>query len=406
MPYFRYRAINDNGKVITGMVESSNKIVVMEIIKTLGLYPVTIKKIKNYWIAKIIKWLIYGKVKRKDIIEFSNNLSVMLNAGIPLLSSLEDIASTTENRYFKEKILSIVSMIQMGSTFSDAISLHKDIFPEIFIKLVTVGEETGRLAQSLKDISKHLQRMETLISAVKRALLYPIFSILIITVVLIFWLVYVLPKIEKLFKEMGIPLPLLTRIVMGISRFTKDYWYFILGFILICYVMFVIIKKNKTVKLKIDRIKFSIPIVKLIVHNKVLAIFSEQMEILLTAGIGIDRAFELSAPVTDNYYVMKIIKQVKEEIIAGSSITDALRIHWIFPPMFIRMVYIGEQTGRLTEQFIFLAEHFIEKLEDIIHKIGKMLEPIIILIIGLLFIIFILSILLPIYDLVVKIGVI
>jgi type II secretory pathway component PulF len=403
MPYFRYRAVDESGKIVKGFTESTEATTIESSIRTSGLYPISIRRV-NPWIGRTIRFLLYGKVKRKDIIEFANNLSVMLRAGIPLLTALEDIASTTENRYFREKILSISRMVQMGSTLSDAIELQRDIFPDIFIRLIRVGEETGRLDQSLKDIAEHLQRIESLASAVKRALIYPIFTIVATLSAMLFWLIYVLPKLANLFREMNIPLPFLTRVIMAVSYFTKENWYIILFAPVVIYILIKLLRKNRRIRYRLDKVKLSIPIIRVIVHNKILAIFSEQMRILLVAGIGIDRVFEIVADVLGNDYAREAVLQVREDVLAGSTISDALKKHKVFPLMLIRMVHVGEQTGALDEQFSFLSDYFINMLEDISQKIGKMLEPIIIVILGMFFIIIILGLLIPVYDLVSKIG--
>jgi|Deesub1362B_J571_1020462.scaffolds.fasta_scaffold00104_9 type II secretory pathway component PulF len=402
MPYFRYRAIDESGRLVKGLAEASDPSAIESSIRGAGQYPLMIKKI-NPWLGQFIG-LFRGRVKRKDIIEFSNNLSVMLKAGIPLLTALEDIASTTENKYFREKILAISKMVQMGSTFSDAIEAHRDIFPDIFVRLVRVGEETGRLDQSLKDISEHLQRIEALTSAVKRSLIYPIFTIVATLSAMAFWLIYVLPKLANLFREMNLSLPLITRIIMGVSDFTRQNWLFIVFTPFLIFMLYKLLTKNRRIRFRCDKMKFSLPVIRLIVHNKILAIFSEQMRILLIAGIGIDRVFEIVAEVLGNYYAKEAVLVVREDVLAGASISEALRKHDVFPLMLVRMVHVGEQTGALDEQFSFLSEYFINALEDISQKIGKLLEPIVIVILGLFFIFIILGLLIPVYDLVSKIG--
>ncbi len=402
MPYFRYRAVDEMGRVVKGVVEGTEVSAIESSIRGAGLYPIQIRRLSP-WMART-KALLRGRVKRKDIIEFSNNLSVMLRAGIPLLTALQDIASTTENKYFREKIVAISKMVQMGATLSEAVEAHRDVFPDIFIRLVRVGEETGRLDQSLKDISEHLQRIESLASAVKRSLIYPIFTIVATLSAMIFWLVYVLPKLANLFRELNLALPLLTRVIMGVSEFTKNNWLWILSVPVGLFVLYKLLKRNRRLRLRFDRAKLKLPLIKLIVHNKILAIFSEQMRILLVAGIGIDRVFEIVSEVLGNEYAKEAVLAVRDDVMAGDTISEALRRHDVFPLMLVRMVHVGEQTGALDEQFSFLSEYFINRLEDISQKIGKLLEPIVIVILGLFFILVILGLLIPVYDLVSKIG--
>ncbi len=402
MPYYRYKAVNASGESVAGLIESASPEDVEGFISNAGFYPLKIKE-TNPRVASLLKTLSARKIKRKDLIEFANNLSVMLKAGIPLLSCLEDLSVHNENRYFREKIQILYNMIQMGSTFSDALSLHRDVFPDIFIRLVAVGEETGRLDMSLKNIAEHLERMESLASAIKRALIYPVFAIVTTFGAMLFWLIYVLPKIISLFREMEISLPLMTRILMKMSDFSVNYWYIIIGLPVVIFLLWKWSRRYKRIRYKQDSIKLKAPIIRLIVQNKLLGLFSEQMRILLMAGLTIDRILDLLADVIDNEVMKDAIHRARDDIMAGESIADALRKHPVFPMLLIRMVHVGEQTGNLDDQFNFLSVHFLERLDDVTQKIGRMLEPIIIVFIGLFFVLILLGLLFPVYDLISKV---
>ncbi|RME68269.1 MAG: type II secretion system F family protein, partial [Nitrospirae bacterium] len=327
-----------------------------------------------------------------------------LKAGIPLLTALHDLSATTENRTLKEKISLIARSVEMGSSLSEAFSQHRDIFPDILIRLTSVGEETGRLDQSLREVSEHLQRMEALTGAIKRALIYPAFAITATIGAMIFWLVYVLPKLANLFQELQIKLPAITRAVMAVSRFITMNWYLFVLTPVLLFLLYKGLRRNYSFRLKTDKLKLSIPVFNLILTNRILAVFSEQMRLLLNAGIAIDRIFEITAEVIGNEYVRRAVLQTKDEVMAGSTIADALKAHPVFPPMLVRMVSVGEQTGGLDDQLGFLANFFIERLDDISQRLGKMIEPIVIAVLGLFFMVIIIALLIPVYDLVSNIG--
>lgn len=401
MPYFKYKAIDERGQIVSGSLIATDPYTVEDFIRASGLFPVRIKSVPQW--QKYIS-ITPSKVKRREIIEFTNNLSVMLKAGIPLLTALQDLATTTENRTLREKISLIARSVEMGSSLSEALSQHRDIFPDILIRLTAVGEETGRLDQSLKEVSEHLQRMEALAGALKRALIYPVFAITATLAAMIFWLVYVLPKLANLFHDLQIKLPAITRAVMGISRFITLNWYIFVLTPVVLFLLYKIFRRNESFRFKTDKLKLSIPIFNLIITNRILAVFSEQMRLLLNAGIAIDRIFEITADVIGNEYVRRAVIEARDEVMAGSTIADALRQHAVFPPMLIRMVSVGEQTGGLDEQLGFLANFFIERLDDISQRIGKMIEPIVISVLGLFFMVIIIALLIPVYDLVSNIG--
>ncbi|MEW6067977.1 MAG: type II secretion system F family protein [Nitrospirota bacterium] len=403
MPFFSYKAIDSNGDVIKGLVSSTTMDVAYDSITSRGFYILDIKK-SNERISSIKKKFLAKRVKRKDIIEFSNNLSLMIKAGLPILSSLSDLAETTENKHFSKTIEDIRRSVELGSRFSDAVAEHSEIFPDIFIRIVVIGEETGRLDKSLSDIATHLQRMEDLASSIKRAIMYPIFALIATLGALIFWLTYVLPKVISIFTDMKIALPLPTRILIYMSNFTKFYWYLIILAPLLLFLLIKILKQKKETRYYIDLAKIKILIIKHIIYNKLLAIFSEQLRILTVAGITIDRSFDIIADVIGNEVFRVAIRNSMESIAAGSRISDALRKHPVFPQIVTRMIDVGETSGTLDEQFAFLSEYYLKKLDDVSQKLGKMLEPVIIVFIGIMFAFIIIGLLFPIYDLVSNLG--
>ncbi|HCC69310.1 MAG TPA: type II secretion system F family protein [Nitrospiraceae bacterium] len=403
MPIFSYRAIDSNGTIVKGVTEGMDIDNAYNSIASTGLYVIDIKK-SNEYIASIKKRLLAKRIKRSDIIEFASNLSVMLKAGIPLLSALSDIAEATENRYFKQPIDSIRSTVELGSRFSDAVALQKHIFPDIFVRLAMVGEETGQFDKSLSDVAEHLQKMDDLAAAIKRALIYPAFAIVTTTGALLFWLIYVLPQVIDVFKDMDMVLPLPTRILIFISSFTQSYGYLILLSPVILFVLIKVLKQKKETRYYIDLAKIKFPIMKHIIYNKLLALFSEQLRILTTAGITINRSFEITADVIGNDVFKTAIEDSNQAISGGSRISDALRKHKVFPPLAIRMIDIGETSGTLDEQFTYLSEYYLKKLDAVTEKLGKMIEPIVIGVVGLMFALIIIGLLFPVYDLVAKMG--
>jgi len=403
MSYFTYKAINLDGTMISGVTEAEEINAVYDDLTAKNLNVLAVKKASNI-IIKIRNYFVIGKVKRSDVIEYVRNLAVMLRAGIPLLSAIEDSMESTDNKHLKSALADIKSQVELGSSFSEALARHKRTFPDIFIRLAKVGESTGRLDKSFSDVGDHLQRIEDLSQAIKRALFYPIFAVVTTSGALIFWLVYVLPKIMVVIKEMGVKIPVLTLILMKVSDIVALYWYLILLVIIGFFVVIQIMRSREETKYYIDLMLLKLPIIKLVVYNKLLALFNEQMRILIVAGMTIDRTLDIVASIIGNIVFKRAIIITKENISLGSRISDALREHKIFPPIVVRMVNIGETSGNLDTQFSFLSEYYIKRLDDISEKLGKMIEPILITIVGIIFILMIMAVLLPVYDLVSKIG--
>ncbi|KPK36889.1 MAG: hypothetical protein AMK70_00705 [Nitrospira bacterium SG8_35_1] len=404
MPFFAYKAVNNDGRVIRGTVEKPDIDLAYDNVTSSGLHVLTIQEsssVLDFYTRRLRIW----SVKRPEIIEFAKNLSVMVRSGMPLMTSISDMAESVDNRKFAERLHDIKRTVELGSSFSSALGNHNDIFPEIFINLIAVGEETGRLDESLSDIALHLQRMEDLKSAITRALMYPVFALVGTLGALLFWLIYVLPKMSALFTSMDVELPAITQNLILASNFSKNYWYIYILLPLFFYIILVLLSKKEATKYYIDSAKLKLPVIRLIVHNKLLALFAEQLRILMSAGVTIDRSLDIMINVIDNVVFKRALLDTREKIMLGSMVSEALKGHrGLFPNMVMRMIAIGESTGDLNEQLNYLSEYFLDKLDDISNKLGKMIEPLVILVIGGMFMIIILGLLSPIYDLISGIG--
>ena len=344
-------------------------------------------------------------IKNSDLIDFSKSMSVMLRAGVPLTVAVEDYADVTTSRLFKRILKEVLDDVVSGESLSNALEKRKSVFPNIMVRVVRIGEETGNLEKAFLDIADHLSRIETLKGNIKRALMYPVFVLFSTFGALVFWLVYVLPKITKLFVEMDIKLPGLTLFVMGLSRFTQRYFiHFILLLALVFIFLYFFRKKSEKVAYFIDSFLIKIPVVSLILNNFYLAFVAEYMKLLISAGSSINRTLELLSESLGNRVYARAIDRIRESVVLGESLSNAFSKEKLFPRLFIRMLRSGEESGLLSEQLQFAADTYYEKLNDISQKIGKMLEPFVLIIVGGLFAIIMLSLLMPVYDLVSKLG--
>lgn len=403
MSFFSYRAIDRNGKQLRGTLHAESSAEVMNELAGRGYYLLSVKPASEF-MGQLSRRLRQYRVTRSEVIELSSNLSVMISAGIPLTVALGDIMAATANQTLADILSAIRQSVEQGTTFSDAVERHGDIFPDIFIRLVRIGEETGSFDKSLADIAEHLQRMEDLSAAIKRALLYPTFAIVTTLGALVFWMVFVLPKIITTIKGMGVKLPLITRMLMGTSELMQRYWLYTPLVVMLLLLLFKAYTRSEKGRLQVDRLKLSLPIYKLVEYNRLLALFAEQMRILIVAGLTVDRTLGILGSVMKNEVFRRAIVAVREDITYGSTISDAMRKHPVFPPLTMRMVGIGETSGTLDDQFAFLARQYLKKLDDISDKLGKIIEPVVIGLIGLLFAIIILGLMLPVYELVSKVG--
>ncbi len=403
MSFFNYHAIDPNGQVVRGTVESESTEAATRDVNAKGLYLIAIKETTNR-MAAFRKAFQSFSVSRAEIIEFAQNLSVMLKAGMSILVSLEDIASSTSNKFFKSALRDLKQQVERGSSVSAAMETQGSLFPDILKRLVAVGEETGRFDVSLREAADHLLRMQNLASAIKRALMYPAFAIVTTLSALIFWLAYVLPKLTETLKGLGVKLPPITLFLIAVSNLFHDHWKLLLLVPVILGLGVHFSGKHHKVRYLRDLAYIRIPILKLIMYNKLVAVFAEQFRILVVAGMTIDRIFDLIIPSLGNEYFKVHLLKAKENVLYGNLISESLKEQNILPLLVVRMIAIGESSGTLDSQLEFLSEHYTKKLDDATDSLGKLIEPLVMIVVGGLFAVIIMGLMLPIYDLVSKMG--
>lgn len=402
MSIFIYKALSEDGKVFKGFIKAGNYLDAMNLLEMKNIYVLSLSRIPDIFSPFIS--LFSGKIKNIHLIEFTRNLSIMIKAGIPLTTALTDIAENITKERFKRIISDIKTMVEKGMPFSEAISMYKEVFPTIVQFLIKIGEETGRLDKSLDEISNYFQRIEDLKAAIKRALIYPIFAASVSLGAVLFWIVYVLPQIVNAMKGLGIAIPLVTQLLVQIGDLFKKTFYLLLLIPIVLFFCIPLIKKNEKLRWTRDFLSFKLPVIKQIFYNRAVALFSEQMRILTVSGVPIDTAMDMTAEVVNNEIMKKAIINAKEKIVTGERISLALKEQKVFPSMVIRLIDIGETSGNLDEQLGFLNNYYTSKLQDYSVRLGKIIEPAIILFIGLFFAIIFISLLGPIYDLISMIG--
>lgn len=401
MAFYIYKAIDLKGILRSDMIEADDEETAETRLLSRGLTPLSLKTSGKLFSAYRRSTLGSG-IRRKHLIEFAKNLSVILKTGIPFLTGLDDIAQMVDNKQLRKIIIDMRDRVAGGMPFSDALEANRRIFPDIFIRLARVGEETGRLQESMEDVATHLQKIDDLRAAVSRALIYPIFSIVTTGGAILFWFVYVMPKILSAMKDTMATIPRFTRNMLEITMFTRSHWYlFILTPVMIV-IAIQLMKRKDASAYYWDALKLRLPIVKQFVSNRIFALFSEQMRILLMAGITVDRALTMAGNFVGSSVLRRALFASKEKVVTGTRISDAFREHSVFPHLVVRMVEIGEGSGTLDDQFGFLSTHYFKRLDDVSEKLGKMLEPIIMVVVGVVFAVMIFGLLLPVYDMISK----
>lgn len=344
-------------------------------------------------------------VPRSFQAEFLSNISMMLRSGMTSTIALEEAASSSDRPDFESDINDMIINIQGGATFSEAADRYRYIFPKTVIYLIRIGEETGRLDEMLQDASEHLKRIQNIISDTKQALLYPSFVFIAMGAGVIFWFYYVVPKILALFKEMDVTLPSITVFLLKISEFVQDHFLsMILGLALAIFIVVTAYKGSLRVKRSIDALLLKLPFSSTIISASTMAFITEYFSLLIRAGIDILQSMTILKESIKNEIYREKLGEVREGLTRGEGVADSFRGALIFPLFVIRMINVGELSGTLPEQLTYIAEDYRNKLSVLVATIGKMVEPIVLVVAGAMFAIIIAGLFLPIYDLVSRVG--
>lgn len=397
MPLYTYKAMKKNGDKIEGEYQADDKQEVISMLRAENSYPLEIKENdkKNKDVLDI-----FNKVKMKDISLFCRQIYAMLNAGVTVNTSLEVLESQTENKKMKETIGNVSDDVQKGETLTDAMKKYGDVFPDLLVNMIEVGEMSGNLDNIMAKMADYYERENKIRNKVKGAMVYPAILSIVTIFVVIFLLTAVLPTFVDMFTGSGVVLPLPTRILLTISSLLKNYWYLFIIILSGLFLLFRRYKKSEVGKKNIDKIKFKIPIYKTLIRDMMTTRFSRTLAIMITSGIPLMDALDIVSRVVGNKVVKEGISDTMDKMRQGSDLSTPIKDIKIFPPMLISMIKIGEESGALDTILDKAADYYDEELETSTKKLTTMIEPIMIVIMAIIVGFIVLSIALPMFDMV------
>jgi type IV pilus assembly protein PilC len=398
---FQYLARDKNGRRIKAIASADSVSRLVSQLKNQGLLPLRVFAVKS----KVgLKGIGPGRISRRRIISnrelavFSRQFSSTLNAGILLTEALTTIAEDLENLPFRRVLKQVINDIQAGFSLSAALTKQGGVFPATFVAMIRAGEESGSLDKTLASLAKYLEDSERMSQKLKSALRYPLFIFgffVFVVAVIVFFLI---PKFKGMFAQAGANLPLLTRIVVGVSEFAirNALWIIVSIFILVpLFVRLYQIPKNR---LFIDSLKLKFPLFGKIIKKALVSRFCRTLSILLSGGVGLPLALPITAGVVNNLFLKQVIQRAKEKIISGATLAEEIGKQRVFPAMAVKMVSIGEKTGKLDEMLKHSADYYDQELETTLSNFTSLLEPVLIVLIGGVVLIVVLALYLPIFK--------
>jgi type IV pilus assembly protein PilC len=395
---FLYQARTKEGDLKSGTIEASSKEVALSLLQKLGYYVTYLEEEKPPVYAREVR--IFQKVSLKDLFVFSRQLSIMLNSKVPIVEALITLTAQIKNPEFKEAISDVAKEVEAGSTLSKALSKYPKIFPQFYIAMVKAGEASGKLSQSLDFLANHLEREYAVSGKIKGALIYPSLVLVVFLVVFGLMIFSILPSFEKIFAESNVEIPLVTRIILSFSRILREKFLILILILGIPLILIFSYSRTKEGKRFFDEISLKIPFFGRIFKQSLLARFAGNLSTLLSAGVAVTEALEIVEEVVGNETYRVAISKIKEGVKKGESIsTLSLLYPELFPPIFNQVILVGEKTGTLSSSLSSISEFYQKEAEKLIEDFLRILEPLLIIILGGLVGGLMYSVLVPLYRL-------
>jgi len=400
MASFQYEAVNRTGEIVTGRLEAEGQSGVVERLRGMGLMPMEIKEIKQSSLFSSLK--LRSKVKLGDLSLFSRQMAAMLNSGIPLTRAVFTLSRQVTNPALSAALDESARNIEGGMSFSEALKGYPDIFSDLYINMVSAGETGGNLETTLNRLSQQLQKDKELRDNIRSALMYPV-AVLAFAVVILFAMLFFLVPIFVGFFPPDVALPLPTQIIISFSDLLQAYWYIFFPVLFLFLWALRSYAKSSTGKRKLDRIKFRLPVFGQLIQKSVVASFARTFSTMLATGLPVVQALDAAGKATGNTMVMDAAVEAGEKIQEGSSVSVPLEESGIFPPMVTHMVAVGEETGDIPDMMDKVAAFFEEEVATMTKGLTSLIEPLMLVVIGVLVGGMLIALYLPIFTVITEI---
>jgi type IV pilus assembly protein PilC len=394
MSTFRYKAVDKAGRPARGSLNAINDVDLELRLKRMGLDLITFREVKTNTLA-----LGRGNITRRDLITFCLDMEQITRAGIPLLDGLRDLRDSIENPRFKEIVTSLLEDMEGGKLLSQAMATHLAVFDHVFVSLVKAGEQAGKLTEVFENLATTLKWQDELVSQTQRLMLYPILVLIIIIGVVVALLVGLVPQVVSLLKSMGLALPLQTRVLIFLSETVVHYWPLLLGLPLAAGITIsMVVRQSKKARYWWDYLKLHFPITGVILQKIILARFANFFALMYQSGITILDAIKTSEGIVANRVILDGLQRAGQQIGSGESLTEAFRSLGMFPPLVLRMLRLGENTGSLDTALLNISYFYNRDVKEAVDKGLKLLGPLTTVILASILLSIMVATLLPVYD--------
>jgi general secretion pathway protein F len=385
MPLYTYKAINQQGKQEQGLREAVDENQLLLELQSKGLIPVKIEQTKTTSFLGFRIGEFKHRLSTKDIVNFTTELATLVESGLPLDRSLTILIELTEdNKRLNTVVINILERIKAGKSLADSLEMEANVFTKFYLNMVRAGEMGGDLGGVLHELFDYLERSQNLKEKVTSALIYPAMLLLMSVASMLVMLVFVVPQFKEMFESAGQNLPLPTQIVVAVADFIKSYWWMGLGFVLLIMQTIKWQLENPVRKKVIDSYVLKMPLIGEILLVKEVAVFSRTLGTLLGNGVSILKSIVIVKEIITNSLLVEIIEKTEMQIKQGMTLSLALAEFNVFPKLAIQMIKMGEETGRLEEMLIKIANIYDKQLGNSIQRMLSLLEPSLIIFLGVM----------------------
>lgn len=395
---YKYEAKNNKGKILAGLVQAMNEEQAVELIEDKGLTVISIRENKKFGEIHIS---FLEKVTVKDMVLFYRQLSMMIASDIPIVQAVKIIAAQTKNPKLQKILVEVYESVNEGMKFSDALARHNRIFGDFYINMIKSGEVSGKFDEVLLYLADQQEKDYQFKAKIKGAMMYPIFILVVLFAMGMIMMIFIVPKLTKTLLESGVALPLSTRVLIGVSNFSKRFWYLIIGgvggvfFAVRFFIERTLLGKKIWHWLILHIPKFGPDLIR----KTYLVRLTKSMSLLVIGGVPLTQSIEITAAVIGNYYYEQMMLTTAESVKDGNTIASVfMQYPHLIPDMVTQMTSVGEQTGRVDQVFEKIGSFYEGEVEQVVANISKLIEPVIMVIMGLAVGFLVTAIMLPMFK--------
>jgi type IV pilus assembly protein PilC len=402
MPAFKYEGRNRAGAAQKGVIEAADQGAAVALLRRQGVLGATVAPKPRDIQLKIPGF--EPKVSEKDLVTFTRQFATMIDAGLPLVQCLEILGGQTENKTFGGIINKVRADVEQGSTFAEALRKHPKAYPDLYVNMVAAGEAGGILDTILNRLATYIEKTMALKKKVKSAMVYPTVVVTVAVAVVFLMLLFVIPTFEKMFQDFGGTLPGVTQSVIDMSKFLQKYWWLIIVVIVALVVGLKRYRASEGGRRQTDAMALKLPIVGVLVRKVAVAKFTRTLGTLITSGVPILDGLDIVARTAGNKIIEEGILKTRQAISEGKTIAEPLQQTGVFPAMVVQMIGVGESAGALDTMLSKIADFYDEEVDTAVGALSSMLEPFIMVFLGVALGYIVVAMYLPVFKLAATIG--